>query len=153
MNNNCEVNCENTEENKSNRAYRQWVKFHIEAVNEGLKIRNASLKWGKFHDPNNKDIPISPEDISKINIEKHDTAIIASSGKENTASGTEGVFYICDENEDKIAAIYWDCPWSGSNKLTIDKYNTKFAIEQSPTMISSSGAIGDVNLKVSKIWA
>ncbi|QEZ70820.1 hypothetical protein D4A35_17955 (plasmid) [Paraclostridium bifermentans] len=148
MNNNCEVNCENTEENKSNRAYRQWVKFHIEAVHSNLKIRNASLTWGKFHDPYNKDIPISPEDISKINIGIGRIEIIASSGKENTASGTEGVFYICDEHEEKIVTVYWDCPWSGSNKFELRDKNPNFIIETYPTMISSSGAIGDVNIRV-----
>ena len=40
------------------------------------------------------------------------------SGRENSPSGTEGSFEIhLDGSGEKIAEIYWDCPYIGSNKL------------------------------------
>ena len=40
------------------------------------------------------------------------------SGRENSPSGTEGSFEVhLDGGGEKIAEIYWDCPYIGSNKI------------------------------------
>lgn len=40
-------------------------------------------------------------------------------GRENSPSGTEGSFEVhFEDSDEKIAEIYWDCPWSGANQIS-----------------------------------
>ncbi|WP_251861448.1 aegerolysin family protein [Clostridium sp. Marseille-Q2269] len=158
MNHENEKNCfDNRMDKQENfiegRAYKQWVKFHIKAVNEELTIQNATLSWGKFYNPDNQNHEISAEDVNKTKISKNEIAIIESSGRKDSPSGTEGRFDICDKNKNKLFTIYWDCPWSGSNKFSYTKFNDNFMIEIYPGNINSGGAIGNVNLNVARVWS
>ncbi|WP_251861449.1 aegerolysin family protein [Clostridium sp. Marseille-Q2269] len=157
MNQENEKNCfDNRMDKQENfiegRAYKQWVKFHIKAVNEELTIQNATLSWGKFYNPDNQNHEISPSKVNETKISKHEIAIIASSGRKDSPSGTQGSFDICDKNKKTLFTIYWDCPWGGLNSFSYIKHNEKFIMEKLPTQINERGDIGNVNLNVAKIW-
>ena len=51
-------------------------------------------------------------------IESHKQHEWGHCGRENSPSGTEGSFDVyLDGGGEKIATIYWDCPYIGSNKI------------------------------------
>lgn len=51
-------------------------------------------------------------------IDSMDEHVWGHCGRQNSPSGTEGSFEVHLEGSgEKIAEIYWDCPYIGSNKL------------------------------------
>jgi hypothetical protein len=80
-------------------------------------------------------------------------AIISMNGVtvvEKTPSGTEGTFEVhLDGTNERIAVIYWDCPYIGSNK--IEKRNVKAGYDISWDGFSiPSGALGNGRINVRK---
>ena len=69
-------------------------------------------------------------------------------GRENSPSGTEGSFEVhLDGSGEKIAEIYWDCPYIGSNKL--EKRYVKEGYDISLNGFSiPSGALGKGTINV-----
>lgn len=72
-------------------------------------------------------------------------------GLENSPTGTEGSVEIrLDESDEKIAEIYWDCPWSSSANTLTKKYvkdGYYVAIEGFST---SSGALNKGTITILK---
>ena len=132
-------------------AYAQWVEISIESkTGSTLSIKNAQHACGKFFKNNNKDEEISPDDINKIQIPSGDKGIIASCGREDAASGTEGSFDIYD-GETKVGNYYWDCPWgSKSNQSTWTSTPSENYITEVTGGNSDSGALGNVYIKCGK---
>jgi hypothetical protein len=92
---------------------------------------------------------IPPSDIDGKTIEPKKTYNIYTSGREGAAGGTEGLFDLYVKNE-KIATIYWDCPWGAKPNVV--------QVRDAPTdwMVSNSqygpyGAIGTVTIKAAYI--
>jgi hypothetical protein len=132
-------------------AYAQWVTITITSRGTTLSIRNATLKYGKFHQTGNKDAEISADDINKITIKSNSKAVINSCGREHSPSGTEGSFEIFD-GEVKVGEYYWDCPW-GSKKNT--SIFTPSGSEDYVTQVTGgnldSGALGNISIKCVKL--
>lgn len=68
------------------------------------------------------------------------------SGRESSPSGTEGYFDIMLDGE-KIGKVYWDCPWSGSNKIQKHDVKSGYSIEFDGFSIPS-GALGKGQINV-----
>jgi hypothetical protein len=70
------------------------------------------------------------------------------SGRQNSPSGTEGIFEVhLDGSGEKIAEIYWVCPYIGSNK--IEKRYIKEGYDVSIDGFSiPSGALGNGRINV-----
>ena len=69
-------------------------------------------------------------------------------GRENSPSGTEGSFEVhLEESGEKIAKIYWDCPYIGSNKLEKHDVKTDYDISFDGFSIPS-GPLGEGNINV-----
>jgi len=66
----------------------------------------------------------------------------------NSPSGTEGSFDVhLKDGDEKIAKIYWDCPYTGSNKL--QKHDVKEGYDISFDGFSiPSGALGKGKINV-----
>ncbi|MCO5567375.1 hypothetical protein L7F22_021065 [Adiantum nelumboides] len=109
-----------------------------------MSLNNSALPWGKWYDYPNKDAEISGPDGTTITYGQ--IAIAAACGRENSPSGTEGNFDLYADGTTRIADIYFDCPWVGSNVLRVTSYSTLFLVNV--PSISSSGAIGDVPVRV-----
>lgn len=138
-------------------AYAQWATFDINVKGFAVIIQNVDLKWGKFHELDDKDKEI---DAKKINgkVIDYDTAdkdrIISVCGRSDAASGTEGSFelYRYDPSTKKatvkLAVITWDCPW-GSKKNTFDasSENKNYMVSHSHPNTDSS-ALGNITIKI-----
>ncbi|KAH7306558.1 hypothetical protein KP509_22G019000 [Ceratopteris richardii] len=119
-------------------AYGQWVAFQLSYTGEGsLYIRNASLPWGKWYDYPDKDREVAAPNGQAI--APGSILYVAACGRENSPSGTEGTFEIWSSTS-KVAHVYFDCPWSGSNKLEINRFSTQYLLDFNTA--PSSGPIG-----------
>ena len=132
-------------------AYAQWVSITIVAGKDlTLKIKNANLKWGKFHETGNKEKELSVDEINQFTINPKQYAIINSCGREHAGSGTEGEFDIYD-GDVKIGNYYWECPWG---KKTNTSRWTPHTLEGYLTSVTGgnldSGALGNVTIKCVK---
>lgn len=131
--------------------YKQWAEFFINPkIGKSVQIKNVVLPWGKFYRPGDKNIEINKSNIEDLIIPispTYSNGYIATCGRSNSPSGTEGSFdiYLTETNE-KLFSLYWDCPFSGSNKLTITKHQSKYSIS-SPN-VSKSGPIGSHTLDI-----
>ncbi|KAH7306551.1 hypothetical protein KP509_22G018400 [Ceratopteris richardii] len=112
-------------------AYGQWVAFQLSY------IRNASLPWGKWYDYPDKDREVAAPNGQAI--APGSILYVAACGRENSPSGTEGTFEIWSSTS-KVAHVYFDCPWSGSNKLEINRFSTQYLLDFNTA--PSSGPIG-----------
>ncbi|MDG4596773.1 MAG: aegerolysin family protein [Candidatus Contendobacter sp.] len=100
-------------------AYGQWVSFTVRVKGFAGRADLANLIWGKFYKYDDKDSEIDIAAVNNIKFENNNTYsnIIASCGRSDAASGTEGSFYICidgkapDDPDYKVCKISWDCPW------------------------------------------
>lgn len=69
-------------------------------------------------------------------------------GRESSPSGTEGSFdVVLDETGEKIAEIYWDCPYIGDNKLEKRYVNEGYLVALDGFSIPS-GALGKGTITV-----
>lgn len=134
-------------------AYAQWIEVKVASENMTLKVKNASLDWGKFYESGNKDKEISKDDINKIEVASGKSAMICSCGRSDASSGTVGSFDLYD-GDTKIGKFNWNCPWGKKDNTfewkqedaTKSAYNT--SREGGNT---SSGAIGNVTITCIKL--
>lgn len=118
-------------------------------VNGDFEIKGAHLDWGKFHEPGDKNKEIYASQINGTIIKDEDSYTIASCGRENASSGTEGRFSLYD-GDTEVFQYYWDCPWSGSNSDRLDvKDKEKYAVNKKGGG-STSGASGNIFITVVK---
>ncbi len=138
-----------SDEEKTIRAYGQWIEITIFVVNSNFKVNDAHLEWGKFHKPGDKDKERSASEINGTIIKDEDSYTIASCGRESESSGTEGKFSLYDG--DKVVFQYnWDCPWSGSNSDKLDvKDKDRYTVNKKGGG-STSGASGNIFITVVK---
>ncbi|KAM0227517.1 hypothetical protein ACHAP5_012168 [Fusarium lateritium] len=132
-------------------AYAQWVYILIQSkiASGEISIKNVNLNWGKFFNYNNKDDEISTDEIKKITIGSNKSAGIASCGRSDASSGTEGSLDLYD-GDVKICHIYWSCPWgSKTNTFTVDAVDDNYIVQQTGANLDS-GALGNVTVKVAK---
>jgi hypothetical protein len=74
---------------------------------------------------------------------------IASCGREDASSGTEGSYDIYDGGT-KVCTVYWDCPWGlKRNSFETKNVNKDYTVQDSGANLDS-GAIGTVTIKVFK---
>lgn len=138
-----------SDEEKTLRAYAQWIEITVFVVNGDFEIKGAHLDWGKFHEPGNKNKEIYASQINGTIIKDEDSYTIASCGRENASSGTEGRFSLYD-GDTEVFEYYWDCPWSGSNSDRLDvKDKEKYAVNKKGGG-STSGASGNIFITVVK---
>lgn len=159
----------------STRAEKLWCTLVIEnRSSETITIKNVQLQWGKFCDggkyskitslplspvrwffvnasstgygPCNE---ISPSDIDGKTVAPKKSYSIYTCGRQSSASGTEGSIDLYVKNE-KIATVYWDCPWGMSpNLLQIRDVPADWILSNS--QFSTDGAMGTVNIKTAYI--
>ncbi|KAH7306563.1 hypothetical protein KP509_22G019500 [Ceratopteris richardii] len=104
-----------------------WVAFQLSYTGKGsLYIRNASLPWGKWYDYPDKDREVAAPNGQAI--APGSILYVAAYGRENSPSGTEGTFEIWSSTS-KVAHVYFDCPWSGINKLEINRFSTQYLLD------------------------
>ncbi|KAF1365574.1 Aegerolysin family protein [Lizonia empirigonia] len=132
-------------------AYAQWVVIHIinSFRNGTISIKDAKLFWGKFYKNGNKDDEISANDVEKLTIPAGSDGDIASCGRSDAASGTEGQVDIYD-GDTKVCSLYWSCPWgSKSNDFQIRNRNKDYGITPGDWN-RDSGALGKVDIDISR---
>ncbi|KAM5350786.1 hypothetical protein ACJ41O_007291 [Fusarium nematophilum] len=130
-------------------AYAQWVYMLIQSkvANGNLLIKNLKLSWGKFYQYDNKDTEVSSSTVGSTTIAPGNSAGIASCGRADAASGTEGSFDLYNGNV-KVCNIYWDCPWGKkTNTFTVSAINDDYIVQATGANINS-GALGNVTIKV-----
>lgn len=132
----------------------QWILLKIinTLLTQNIQVDNAELQYGKFYDPaNGNDYEISSEAISNMKILARHSGEVASCGRANSPTGTEGSIDLYYSGT-KICTVYWDCPYFGSNKLEIR--NNAGASSYLCTLKTlgwgREGAIGGVDVEVSE---
>ncbi|KAI0251457.1 aegerolysin type hemolysin [Lactifluus subvellereus] len=113
---------------------------------QAIVLANFSIQYGKFYDINNPYNETASAQGTKI--PSKDQYEWGHCGRENSPSGTEGSFEVrLVETDEKIAEIYWDCPYIGNNKL--EKRNVKEGYDISFDGFSiPSGALGKGTINV-----
>ncbi len=127
-------------------AYAQWVSISIQSVGSTIQVKNAKLAWGKFYE-GNKDNEISTDQVNKLVITSGNSVQIASCGREDSASGTEGSFDLYHDDI-KIGTYYWECPWGSKTNISTWTPND---VAEYITQVSGgnldSGALGNITIK------
>lgn len=133
-------------------AYAQWMVATIVSNGTTISIKNATLAWGKFFQNPDKDKELTTDVINKITIPSGTSANVASCGREDAASGTEGSFDLYDGTT-KIGTFYWDCPWG--SKANIWSWTPNSAVSNYVTQATGfnldSGALGNGTITCVKI--
>ncbi|KAI9897941.1 hypothetical protein N3K66_006301 [Trichothecium roseum] len=133
-------------------AYAQWVLMIIQnKIGSGqLTVKNLKIEWGKFHQPGNKDAEISVNDAQSQVATPSKDAQIASCGRSDASSGTEGSYDIYD-GDTKVCHIYWSCPWgSKTNTFTVSDIDNAYVVQATGATLDS-GALGNVTIKIVKM--
>ncbi|BAE61992.1 unnamed protein product [Aspergillus oryzae RIB40] len=75
--------------------------------------------------------------------------LLETCGRSSAASGTEGTLELWDKTQ-RICKLYWDCPWGSKvNKFKVqEKYKT-YRVEVGPWN-SYGGALGNVDVEISR---
>ncbi|KAF8057434.1 aegerolysin type hemolysin [Lyophyllum atratum] len=96
----------------------QWFQPTVRnRLSQAIVLANFSIQYGKFYDINDPYTETNSAQGTKIT-SKGDHEF-GHCGRENSPTGTEGSFEVhLSDTGEKIAKIYWDCPYTGSNKLT-----------------------------------
>ncbi|KAH7326019.1 aegerolysin type hemolysin [Stachybotrys elegans] len=132
--------------------YAQWVHVIVQYLTKSGKIsvQDSKVMWGKFYKWDNKDNEISGGDVEKETAGEGAEASIASCGRSDASSGTEGVFDLYDGST-KICHVYWNCPWgSKTNTFTVSDINNNYMVQHTGASLDS-GALGTVTVKVVKL--
>ncbi len=110
-------------------------------TNQTLKFQSEHLVWGKWADPPNQ----YPVDVPP----KESVLAFRSSGRSNSASGTEGyvVYQVGDESETTVT-IYWDVPWAAGSSNKVTTKTSHQDIAASIEGFAGSGRVEDVIVKV-----
>ena len=75
---------------------------------------------------------------------------IASCGRSDASSGTEGSYDIYD-GDSRVCSIYWNCPWgSKTNAFTVSNIPEDYMVQATGQNLDS-GALGTVSIKVAKL--
>ncbi|KJA14257.1 hypothetical protein HYPSUDRAFT_208850 [Hypholoma sublateritium FD-334 SS-4] len=96
----------------------QWFQPTVRnRLEKTIALTNFTIKYGKFYDVKN---PFNETQSAQgIKIPSKGDHEWGHCGRESSPSGTEGIFEIrLEEGNEKLAEIYWDCPWSGSNSIS-----------------------------------
>ncbi|PPR08275.1 hypothetical protein CVT24_001116 [Panaeolus cyanescens] len=104
-----------------------WVHLAInnKSRSRTFKIGYIDAKYGKFYE-GSASHEVQPATYVNRQIPPKETLDISSCGRSDSATGTEGNVTIVDaESGTEVANIYWDCPWSGSNKFYKTRENTE----------------------------
>lgn len=108
-------------------AERLWICVSIHPKTGEYEVSDAGLEWGKWiEQPYASEVgsPVgkTPDLItSKISF--------CSSGREHSASGTEGWVQIHEKTSDSLWTIRWDRQWSGADTFSWSEYDSdKLAI-------------------------
>ncbi|KAH7904338.1 Asp-hemolysin [Hygrophoropsis aurantiaca] len=128
----------------------QWVVLQItnSLRSRPLKIQNANLIWGKFHQKGNPDIELSPEEIDKIVIPAGSDQSVSSSARESSPAGTEGTIDLYDDTT-KICTLYWSCLWVAvGNKFEVRDVNKARGYIVSNGPWNPSGPLGNIRIEV-----
>ncbi|KAF8057391.1 hypothetical protein FPV67DRAFT_1456029 [Lyophyllum atratum] len=138
----------------------QWFQPTVRSrLSKAIVLANFSIQFGKFYDISHG------EDLGHLLfIHSIDTYYTASAqgtkitskgvhefghcGGESSPFGTEGSFEVqLGDTGEKIAEVYWDCPYTGSNKLT--KHDVKAGYDISFDGFSvASGPLGKGTISV-----
>lgn len=74
---------------------------------------------------------------------------VASCGRSDSASGTEGYFDVYD-GDTHVCHVYWDCPWgSKTNKFQVTDVSDDYGVTPAGANLDS-GAVGTVTIKIGK---
>ena len=133
-------------------AYAEWMAVHIEVSSSvgTVGIRNAALQWGKFYNYPNKDNEISAGQVSEMNVTANNPQWIASCGRENASSGTQGSFDCYDGNK-KMGTFVWDDPWASGATNTFAFHPASDAYSGTIIGGANSGPeIGELRLRLSR---
>lgn len=126
--------------------YGNWIQLKIQNnTSKTLRIKNTYLHWGKFYKYEEKSNEVDVSTVDNQDIKPGNVFSFASCGRENQWSGTEGEFDIFVGSE-RVCQVYWDCPFTGDNKL-----NAKYVKDKWFPMvpgISTSGAIGSQTITI-----
>lgn len=132
----------------------QWILLKIinTLLSHNIQVNNAVLTYGKFYNPaKGTDYEISREEISDMEILARHSEEVASCGRAASPTGTEGSIDLYYSGT-KICTVYWDCPYSGSNKLEIRNNGGAGYLCTLKTLDwgrDNGHAIGNVNVEVS----
>lgn len=153
----------------------QWVSIEIfnKSKSKAIKIKNLSLKYGKFHKKGiyvyvtstilnvltiplwigDKDTEIATKDIDKTVIQPGNSYIIYSCGRAYSPTGTEGSFDLVEEsNDNRLCNFYWDCPWgSKPNKAEVGELSPNWVVASTGFNLDS-GALGNGKLTCVDTW-
>ena len=115
-----------------------------------LTLSSSPYPRGKFYKWDNKDNEISAGEVAKQTAGPGGNIDIASCGRSDASSGTEGSYNIYD-GDTKICRVYWNCPWgSKTNTFTVSEQNDGYMVQATGQNIDS-GALGTVTVKVVKL--
>jgi Aegerolysin len=118
-------------------------------TNSSLRVKNAKLSYGKFHEKGNKEKDVPASTINNIIISSKGEAVISSCGRSDSPSGTEGSFEIWD-GDIKVGLYYWDCPWASKiNKSAWTTDNEAYLGECTGANLYA-GALGNVTIRIIK---
>lgn len=132
--------------------YAEYVQFQVNNASKHkiLTVKNSGLDWGKWYSYPNKDNEVgSPNDQT---IQSGGTLSIASCGRENASSGTQGHFDLYD-GDSRILTVNWDDPWANgaTNTMTINNYLPDDWIASNSAFPSKGAELGTIAIKVAVI--
>eukprot|EP01084_Bolivina_argentea_P103154 184796_1 len=130
----------------------EW--FTVAIVNKSgqdLKVKDASLDWGKFVWNGGKE---SSSSLNKLTILDTNSMSISATGRANSSSGAKGSFNLngkLNQKDDQtIFACKFDCPYNGDNSFHFDSKDKSYEVKQQPKSVYTDGPIGSVVITVSK---
>lgn len=104
---------------------------------------------GKFYEWDDKNKDTTADAVNAVTVAPGETGLVASCGKSDAASGTEGYLDLYD-GDTKICTVYWSVPWGSKyNTFTIQDRNPGYLISVSDWN-QSHGGIGKVELEIAK---
>ncbi|KAF9049117.1 aegerolysin type hemolysin [Panaeolus papilionaceus] len=124
-----------------------WVHLAInnKSRSRTFKISYLDAKYGKFYEGSASN-EVQPAAYVNRTIAPKATFDISSCGRGDSPTGTEGNITIVDAGTgDEVANVYWDCPYSGSNKFHKTRENSEdYMVGLSN--FSTSGALKKVEI-------
>ena len=139
----------------SAQGYGQWISLEIVNNNESdsgisIWITDIDLDYGKLYDGQNMDKGVNKDDIIGTEISPKNSHTVSSCGRKFSATGTEGTVTVSDRKQGgaRIAGIYWDCPYSGDNRLEHRNKNNDWLVDVSS--VKPDGPIREARATFSK---
>ncbi|MCR3756140.1 MAG: hypothetical protein HNEKOMLI_00926 [Sodalis sp. Psp] len=133
-------------------SYNEWVEITVTPLNVELRIQGVRAKWGKFYLDGDKDKEIPGDSLNGLSLKPNMPHTVYACGRKGAAAGTEGEFYLLDQNV-KVAKYNWSDPWgSGPVESILDcnrKLNYFFRFKQFENNTASS-PIGKIFVDIFK---